>query len=226
MEKIVQWSTKKRLSSNSFAPQKYPIDSSKRQSLNRKVMIHIIQDIRPIATVEQPGFRGLIHALDPKYVLPKRSTVVQMMTKTFDSVVAKMQSELEQVYYCALTTDMWSSMNYDSFNGITVHYWHAESLTLKSRVLDCSKFEARHTSEELAKDITKYLQKFNIELKLAGILSDHAKNIVKALKDLLQLPWMGCLAHGFNLIYEDAYADSPLLQTLRDQVNNILILAI
>ena len=96
-------------------------------------MIHIIQDIRPIATVEQPGFRGLIHALDPKYVLPKRSTVVQMMTKTFDSVVAKMQSELKQVYYCALTTDMWSSMNYDSFNGITVHYWHAETLTLKSR---------------------------------------------------------------------------------------------
>ena len=206
-----------RLNSSSFALQQYPNDSPKRLNLNRNVLIHIVQDIRPIATVEQPGFRGLIHALDPKYVLPKRSTVVQMMTKTFDSVVAKMQSELEQVYYCALTTDMWSSMNYDSFNGITVHYWHAETLTLKSRVLDCSKFEARHTSEELAKDITKYLQKFNIELKLSGILSDHAKNIVKALKDLLQLPWMGCLAHGFNLIYEDA------LQTLRDQVNNLKI---
>ena len=209
------------LSSSSFAPKQYPKDSPKRLNLNRNVLIHIVQDIRPIATVEQPGFRGLIHALDPKYVLPTRKSVVKMMTEKFDSVVAKMQSELEQVYYCALTTDMWSSLNYDSFNGITVHYWHGETLTLKSRVLDCSQFKARHTSEELAKDIMKYLKKFNIELKLAGILSDHAKNIVKALKDLLQLPWMGCLAHGFNLIFEDAYADSPLLQTLRDQVNNV-----
>ena len=86
-----------------------------------------------------------------------------MMTEKFDSLVAKMQSELEQVYYCALKTDMWSSLNYDSFSGITVHYWHGETLTLKSRVLDCSQFQARHTSEELAKDITKYLKKFNIE---------------------------------------------------------------
>ena len=51
-----------------------------------------------------------------------------------------------------------------------------------------SILELRHTSEELAKDIAKYLQKFNIELKLAGILSDNAANIVRALKDLLQLP--------------------------------------
>ena len=59
-----------RLSSSSFVPQQYPIDSSKRLNLNRKVLIHIIQDIRPISTVDQPGFRGLIHTLDPKYVLP------------------------------------------------------------------------------------------------------------------------------------------------------------
>ena len=51
-------------------------------------------------------------------------------------------------------------------------------------------------------------------------MSDHAKNIVRALKDLMQLPWMGCLAHGFNLVY-DTFADSPLLKKLRDQVNNL-----
>ena len=71
-----------RLSSSSFVPQQYPIDSSKRLNLNRKVLIHIIQDIRPISTVDQPGFRGLIHALDPKYVLPTRRSVVKMMTKS------------------------------------------------------------------------------------------------------------------------------------------------
>ena len=51
----------------------------------------------------------------------------------------------------------------------------------------------------------------------------HAANIVRALKDLLHLPWMGCLAHDFNLVYEDEYADSPLLIKLRDQVKNLNI---
>ena len=66
-----------RLSSSSFAPTQYPKDSPKRLNLNRNVLIHIVQDIRPIATVEQPGFRRLIHALDPKYVLPTTLTMYQ-----------------------------------------------------------------------------------------------------------------------------------------------------
>ena len=66
-----------RLCSSSFAPQKYPIDSSKRLNLNRKVMIHIIQDIRQIATVEQPGFRGLIECSSSVEDVSVNAVVIQ-----------------------------------------------------------------------------------------------------------------------------------------------------
>ena len=68
---------------------------------------------------------------------------------------------------------MWSSKNSKgSYNGITIHYWNSESAALKSRILDCSKFQNAHTSEEISADILKTLQKFGIDLKVSHVLKN------------------------------------------------------
>ena len=101
--------------------------------------------------VQQNGFRNLVKALDPKYILPIRGdTVVKLLKKTHKNANQKMVEELNQATYVALTTDMCSSKDSkDSYNGITVHYWISESASLKSRILDCSKFKCAHTSKSL-----------------------------------------------------------------------------
>ena len=154
---------------NILIPSTYPLQSAKRQSLNALVLKHIVEDLQPISVVQQKGFRNLVHALDPKYILPNRQTVVKLMKSSHKSVNEKMIKELKTTPYVALTTDMWSSKDTkDSFNGITVHYWLSESATLKSRVLDCSKFKNSHTSEELASDILRNLKEFGIFVPCKG----------------------------------------------------------
>ena len=149
--------------------------------------------------------------------------MVKLLKKTHETVNKKIMEELKQVSYVTLTTDMWSSKDSkDSYYGITVHYWLSESSSLKSRILDCSKFKNAHTSEELSKEILKILEEFGINVKISGALSDNANSIKRALKDLLKLPWLGCLAHGLNLVFEDAYNASEFLKGLRDKVSKIV----
>ena len=59
-------------------------------------------------------------------------------------------------------------------------------------------------------------------MKISGAISDNANNIKRALKDLLKLPWIGCLAHGINLIFEDAYKASEFLKDLRNKVSKVV----
>lgn len=201
----------------------YPLKSEKRKKLNTFVLKHIVEDLQPISIVQQKGFRKLVHALDPKYVLPIRQTVVKLLKKAHQNVNLKIVEEMKKVSFVAITTDMWSSKeSKDSYNGITVHYWISESATLKSRVLECGQFKNAHTSEQLSADIMRILKDFGIESKISAALSDNAANIKKALKDLLKLPWMGCLAHGLNLVFEDAYKASRFLKDLRNKVSKIV----
>nr|XP_054593603.1 uncharacterized protein LOC107380176 [Nothobranchius furzeri] len=63
---------------------------SRKIALDQAVLNFIIKDCQPLSIVESEGFRGLIQALDPSYVLPTRKTVKEMMAK-------KHAEELERV---------------------------------------------------------------------------------------------------------------------------------
>lgn len=48
---------------------------SKKAQLDEKVAIMMCKDMRPTNMVEDQGFRDLVSALDPQYVLPTRSSL-------------------------------------------------------------------------------------------------------------------------------------------------------
>ncbi|KAM9309723.1 uncharacterized protein KZ484_025693 [Pholidichthys leucotaenia] len=61
------------------------IDSaSRKQMLDEAVLNFIVKDCQPLSIVESEGFRELIQAFQPSYVLPTRKTIKQMVAKKYE----------------------------------------------------------------------------------------------------------------------------------------------
>ncbi len=204
-----------------FSNPQYASGSARRLKLNRQVVKMIVQDMEPLSIVEKPGFKSLVQALDPKYGLPCRATVRGLIKEIFGEVCAKIVIELQSADHVAITTDMWSSVNMDSFNAVTIHYWSTDVNALITRILDCSHFEGRHTAGGLAKELTRVTENFKIETKISGALSDNAHNIGKAMKDL-KLSHLPCYAHTLNLVVIDAIKAVPEVWELRCKVSKVV----
>ena len=131
----------------------------------------------------------------------------------FEKVQARVKQLLELSCGVAITTDLWSSMNADSYNAVTVHFFNEKTQQLDSKTLECSPFEMDHSAPELVKDIRKLLEQYAITDKVVTGLSDNASNIKAAFRQM-NMDWMGCLAHVLNLIFEDAYKSNQEILTL------------
>ena len=130
-----------------------------------------------------------------------------------EKVQGKLKELFGEVCSLAITTDLWTSLTTDSYNGITVHYFNPKTEKLESKILDCAPFEVPHTGEELKKDITRVLKEFAIEEKIATAVSDNAANIKLAIRGI-GVDWLGCIAHTLNLIFKDGYDDNPEVSAL------------
>nr|XP_054588438.1 uncharacterized protein LOC129153212 isoform X2 [Nothobranchius furzeri] len=69
---------------------------SRKIALDQAVLNFIIKDCQPLSIVELEGFRGLIQALDPSYVLPTRKTVKEMMAKKHAEELERVKREVQQ----------------------------------------------------------------------------------------------------------------------------------
>ncbi|XP_053179067.1 E3 SUMO-protein ligase ZBED1-like [Scomber japonicus] len=84
----------------------YDKSSKRYKDISQAVTYHIAKDMLPLSTVERPGFKNLLHVLDPRYVLPGRkysskTAIPQMYLLCKDSV----QKEILEAKYFATTSD-------------------------------------------------------------------------------------------------------------------------
>ncbi len=59
---------------------------SRKQMIDEALVNMIIKDSQPFSLVEDEGFSGLIHALDPTYVLPSRQVCVEIFRVQFNNL--------------------------------------------------------------------------------------------------------------------------------------------
>ncbi len=202
---------------------KYSSDCSRRRELNKKLLKMIVKDLQPESIVEDEGFRDFVSALDKKYVLPTRATIRNtLLPAAFKEVMDEVMEEISEVEHLALTTDMWTSSTTDAYNTVTAHFWSTAVKKLKSKVLQCTRFEGRHTAEALAKDITNVQDQFKISKeKISATVSDNAHNIKKALKDL-GVSSLPCFAHTLNLTVIEGIKAVPEVVKIRDKVAKVV----
>ena len=90
-------------------------------------------DLQPFSVVEDVGFRRLMAELEPRYVLPSRQYFSEVLIPEIYAKVKQRVTELlNSTNHVSLTTDIWTSTNYQhSFLSLTAHFIVTSSVEKK-----------------------------------------------------------------------------------------------
>ena len=85
-------------------------DSMRHKRISEAVAKFIVLEMRPLNSVNDPGFTQLIKVLEPRYCLESRTHITQtMIPAMYDEIHSKVIKVLKDSEVVSLTTDGWSS---------------------------------------------------------------------------------------------------------------------
>jgi len=161
----------------------------------------IVLNLQPFSVVEDTGFIRLVAELDPRFVLPNRRYLSEVVfPKIHAKPKFKVTKLLKSTEYISVTTDIWISTScHHSFPSLTVHFVIPNSMEKKDVMLSAWQFDESHTGANISAAILSCLQEWEIEEKVVCVLRDNASNMVSGLNiaNITSLPF---LAHTLQLI--------------------------
>lgn len=187
---------------DAYVPKK--ISKSQKELIDRDVLELCIDSFQPFSIVEERSFRKLIKWI-PGYQLPSRKTLSNTnLTSLYNSTKEKIIPEIEaDCETMCVTLDLWTSRKTESYISITGHYINRQ-FQLKTVLLDCCSFPGNSTSLNLASELRRITNEWNLTHKINFAVTDNGANVVKAVKELLHWKHFGCYAHTLNLILQDS----------------------
>ena len=155
------------------------------KALTKALIKSIACDQLPLSIVDSETFRDLLLIAEPKFVIPRRSTIRNTLIPT---VVQQMEEEMRHQLACLshvyLKIDLWTNRNMLSFLGITVYFIDA-TWKLFGFVPAADSFLEKHTACNIAKAYDDVIEKFKLISKVTKVVSDNASSMVKAFQILL-----------------------------------------
>ncbi|KAJ8963867.1 hypothetical protein NQ314_005325 [Rhamnusium bicolor] len=92
----------------------------RKKKIDKLVIEMICKDFQPISVVEDIGFKNLIKELEPRYNLPSRRTIGRtLLPDAYSQIKTKLMDILKTTKYVAITTDIWTSSNTESYITLT-----------------------------------------------------------------------------------------------------------
>lgn len=185
--------------SNRFAaPTEKGIDQ-----FNKAIVEMIAEDMQPFSIVENCGFQKLIRFLDSRYTIPSRRTIERtLIPNKYESTRSKVFELVSKAKHVAITSDIWTSMNTESYLTVTVHFFDTK-LQLRTFVLNTKKLTAKHTAQYLSEVLKSIFDDWNILTKVCAIVTDSGANIKAAVR-LLKIGHIPCTAHKLNNIVKNS----------------------
>src|SRR6266545_917368 len=198
----VKFNKEQQTTLDSFVKKYFPkIQTEKTQA----VIEWIVLDMQAFQVVEGQAFHKMLSILDPQYQVPGRKNVKNVILKQFEKKRERSASFIKNISgKVALTTDIWSSLKFEGFLGVTIHFID-ENWVLKHFTLDVFRFKSSHTGQAIADKIYKVLVEFGLEIKTIAIITDNGSNMVlgtRLLKSTLTDSFIHCrcVAHVLNLV--------------------------
>ena len=184
----------------------YKRDSDRYKECKRALAEMISCDIQPLSIVNDPGFLQYSFTLEPKFLVPSRTTVENEVSSLFEEKKAEIINTIQnQISWFCITFDIWTSRCQDGYISLTVHYIDKKSWQLTDLRLGAYLFQGRHGASEIAEKVTELMEEWQLPLdKLCGVTCDNASNNVKCLREHLCVPRAPCLGHVLNLSVQDA----------------------
>lgn len=195
------------------------ITCDERKRIDRDLLELFISDYQPFRIVEDKGFKKFAKNI-PGYTLPSRKTIsTTMIPALYTDTLNKTKEIVSQdAMSVCLTTDCWTSSQTESYIGVTAHYIDS-NFEPKQVLLECKSLNESHTSSNLARELKRVTDEWNLTQKVNFSISDNARNIVKAIETELEWKHYGCYAHSLNLIVTAALKP---VEGLIDKIKNIV----
>ena len=202
-----------------------PSDQRKRY-IDNLVLEMITTDLQPISVVEDTGFRNLITYLDPRYPIVSRKQLSKKLLPTkYNEERTRLVLDLQKTEFVAITTDQWTSKANDGYTTFTCHHID-DSWKMRSAVLSTRSERKSHTAVNLAADMTKCLEEFELVQKVSAVVTDNAKNATNsvAIAEAQEEIEGGhpCFAHTLNLIIKHSLEKDKKSQRMISKVKNIV----
>ncbi|CAH1107415.1 unnamed protein product [Psylliodes chrysocephalus] len=196
-------STTKQQKISTFIPKKMGVSANKK--ITDKLLKMFFSDFQPFRMVEDNGFREFVTALNPSYEIRNRHSISKsLIPARYEECVLKCREILTNCKSVCITMDCWSSVNTESFIGVTGHFI-SNTFEMTSILLDCKLLPNHHTSINLAQALTEITGDWNLQNKIILTVSDNAANIKRAVTKELGWKHFGCFAHSLNLVVSDPF---------------------
>jgi len=138
----------------------YETNSQRKKDIDRILTEMIAKDVQPFSIVENQGFINYTRVLDPRYKLPSRTQLRDvLMADLFKDTSAKLTTILEEISDIAITCDLWTSSANVSFITVTGHFVHDYSIKTASLATRKLNDVTNHTAQNIAdtlKDILTF----------------------------------------------------------------------
>ncbi|EFP77405.2 uncharacterized protein PGTG_03361 [Puccinia graminis f. sp. tritici CRL 75-36-700-3] len=178
----------------------------------QRCVVWCAESAKPFSALEEDSMKRLLHPTILKN-LPNRKMISQGIHMLYLCVQEKLCEELKMheggLY---LGVDAWQSPNRYDIIGTVVYRLvddGAGNAKLDAMPLDFVQLKERHTGKYLAHMVRYIVEKFGLENRICGIVSDNASNNETMISELESLnwkrfkgeeQWMRCFAHIVNLI--------------------------
>lgn len=178
----------------------------------------IVTDFQPFSVVEDAGFRNLVSALDPSFVMPRAQDLAgDLLTAKYNQAVKTVRDMLTQMQAVTLTTDNWTSASTENYIAVRAHFI-TDDFVSSSCLLECVKFRDRHMAENFWDELFRVFSEWGLTSKVVAIVTDNAANVCSAV-NLTGIPNLPCFAHTLNLVVQQGLETvSPRKSKVKDIV--------
>ena len=162
-------------------------------------MNFIVLDLSPIAVVNGTEFNQLLNCVEPGYLVPTRTFVINSLKQQYAAMKHTLQESFRLCDNLALTMDIWTSCTTQTYVTITAHYI-TEEWKIQSYVLCTCEMAERHTSINITTRIEDAAEMWNIDGKhVSVVVTDNASNMSAAVVDILEWNHLPCFVYTLQL---------------------------
>jgi hypothetical protein len=160
--------------------------SISQDEVDKLIADYVVQEMRPLITVEKPAFKNLIHGLNRNVSIPCRKTLGKRLNARLQKMRDDKRTVFSKVPFVCTTADIWS-VNRKSYLGMTAHYIDISTECSVSRIsvaLSCQRFVGSHTYDSVAAMISKIHNDYGLHVeKITATVTDNASNFGKAFRE-------------------------------------------
>src|SRR3989337_1361762 len=181
----------------------------------------IIVDQQPFTVVENQQFQKFVFSIQPRYKLPSRHFVKEMIIQKFTNARMQINNYLKlSKSKVSLTMDMWTSISALGILAATIYYINDDWI-LEHFVLDVIYLPSPHNALAIKTAVIEIVNNLDISNRLMGITSDNEAKMIAATRqiglelNLQEFQHYRCAVHVLNLAVEAALSVGVIPESLK-----------